>query len=83
MKYYQQPIRMWEETVKFSTIELGKCFVMAEGQTISFGNLFMGFETYMKTSEYDSRSIQDGVLKTIELDQDVYKVSYRPIERRE
>jgi len=83
MKYYQQPIRMREEAVRFRSLDLGDTFAIAEGQVISFGNLFMGFETYMKVSENQARSIQDGVLKTIELDQDVCKVSYRPIEKRD
>jgi hypothetical protein len=74
---------MREGTVRFRSLDLGETFaIIAEVQVISFGNLFIGFETYMKVSERDARSIQEGTMKSIELDLDVCKVSYRPIEGR-
>jgi hypothetical protein len=79
--YYQQVIRVFEKSRAFSSLDIGDTFTKA-GQTIGFGNIFAGFDIYIKTSEIDATEIRHGRTKAFKEEEKVLLIKYGLVENR-
>jgi hypothetical protein len=78
-KVFTQTLTVLTSSTSFGQLDFGDCFTLP--QSVGFGEIWMGFPVYLKSTEYSATLIEDGVSHSFEDWADVLKVRYGSIER--
>jgi hypothetical protein len=78
---FRQPVTVLTEPSTFGQVYIGDCFTV--NTTMGFGNIWLGFSVYLKTSDKDAIRIEDGKRCRFNIDDDALRVHYGSIERPE
>lgn len=79
--YYQQAMEVYEKPRAFSRLDIGDTFTKTD-QTIGLGNIFIGFDVYIKTNETEGIEIRGGRTKAFKEEESVLLIKYGSVENR-